>query len=390
MTVPAGIRETYLRLPAWTQPFWTWYTGKALSGQRPVLRLGWRAYLLMLCAAYFGGLALSALALAGLAGWRWLPLVAGLTLTIWSARSMIIVVAHQCIHRRFARDPRVNEAVGEFVTVITVFQDLGEFKREHIAAHHHPSVFATAADPPVQVLEHLGFRPGMSREQLWRRAWWVFLTPAFYLGGAWSRLRGNLFAGGPIRRAGFLAWAGFWLSVPFWAPNGAAILIVGFVLPVVFAAQLSALLDKLGEHAWLTPPDPTHGARNYHVSASWARFCGDPVPPRGLPLARGLSAWSRWLARAIVYHLPARLFVVVGDLPSHDYHHRFPARGDWSAAAYGRQREVDLGKGPPFSEIWGLGAAIDATFRSLARNGASYAAPAPAGRLGAARVPRRA
>jgi fatty acid desaturase len=369
-----GVRETYLRFPAWSQPFWTWYTGKALSGQHPVLRLGWPAYLLLVCGAYFGGLALSGLALAGLTGWFWLPLAAGLSLTVWSARSMIIVVAHQCIHRRFARTERTNDLIGEFVTAITVFQDLGEFKLEHVQSHHRPTVFATAADPPVQVLEALGFRPGMARGALWRRAWWVFLTPGLYLGGAWSRLRGNLAAGHPLRRAGFLAWAGFWLSLPLWAPNGAAILLVGFVAPVIAAAQLSALLDKMGEHAWLTPPDPAHGPRHYHVSASWARFCGDPLPPPGLSAVRAFADWSRWLARAVFYHLPARLFVVVGDLPSHDYHHRFPARGDWATAAYSRQREIDRGEGPPFVEIWGLGAAIDATFRSLTRAGGSQAA----------------
>jgi fatty acid desaturase len=279
---------------------------------------------------------------------------------------MIIVVAHQCIHRQFSRNASRDEAIGEFVTVLTVFQDLGAFKREHIASHHQPAIFASREDPPVQLLDGLGLRAGMSRAQLWRRAWFVFLTPGFYVNGAWSRLRGNLVAGHPIRRVGFIVWTGMWLSVAFWAPNGLAILLVAFVFPILPVAQLSALLDKMGEHAWLTPPDPAHGRRHHHVSASWARFCGDPVPASGQSAAKAVAAWTRWLLRAFFYHLPSRLFVVVGDLPNHDYHHRYPGSPDWPTAAYGRQRDVEAGNGPPYVEVWGLGAAIDRSFASLA------------------------
>src|SRR4051794_6527745 len=93
------VRASFLRFPACTQHFWTWFTGKALPHQTPLLRHTWHSYLLVTLAAYVGGLALSSAAIAFRFPWWWLALLAGWTLTLASARTMILVIAHQCIHK---------------------------------------------------------------------------------------------------------------------------------------------------------------------------------------------------------------------------------------------------------------------------------------------------
>lgn len=374
MTGEGDVRATFLRFPSWTQNFWTWLTGKALPHQQPFIRHSWLTYLSLTLSVFFTGLCLSSLSLAyRFNGW-WLALLTGWILTLAAARTMILVIAHQCIHKQFSGSVALDKFCGELVTVLTVYQDAHAFKVEHFDSHHQREVFATIADPPVQVLLRLGFRPGMTRQQLWRRAIIVFLSPAFYWRGFWDRLKCNF--KGFWRLAGFLAWSGLWLSVPFWLPHGWQVLLFAFALPVIPLAQLSALLDKLGEHAWLTAPAPEHGARNYHVSATWARFCGSAVPGPSSSLYKNLIAWCRWVLSMLFYHLPARLFVVVGDLPNHDYHHRYPATRDWMIAAYARQREIDQGCAqPPYTEIWGMFQAIDRTFHAL-----SEASPAMASR----------
>lgn len=370
----ADVRASFRRFPDWTQNFWTWFTGKALPHQEPLIRHTWLSYLGLTLAVFFAGLSLSTVAVAYHFRLWWLALPGGWILSLAGARTMILVIAHQCIHRQFSGNPRVDAFVGELVTVLTVFQDAHAFKVEHFDAHHRRSIFATADDPPVQVLLGLGFRPGMSRRQLWLRAVAVFLSPAFYARGFADRLKCNLFSG-TWRRAGFFAWAGWWLSLPFWLDHGIAALVFAFGFPVIIFAQLSALLDKLGEHAWLTPPDPEHGQRYYHVAASWARFCGRALPPPSLPLPKRLAAWLSWLLAMLFYHLPARLLVVVGDLPNHDYHHRFPGTPDWTIAAYARQRDIDRGRcdGPGYTEVWGMGRAIDRMFRALSETPAAVA-----------------
>lgn len=368
MSEHIDVRASFLRFPGWTQHFWTWFTGKALPHQKPLIRHTWFSYLGLTLAIFFAGLSLSALAIAYRFDLWWLAMIGGWVLSLAGARTMILVIAHQCIHRRFSGDPRLDRFCGELVTVLTVYQDAHAFEVEHFDAHHRQAIFATAEDPPVQVLLGLGFRPGMSRRQLWWRAAAVFLSPMFYARAVAGRLKCNFYSG-TWRRAGFFAWAGGWLSLPFWLPNGSEVLVFAFILPIIVLAQLSALLDKLGEHAWLTPPDPKHGQRHYHVAASWARFCGSAVPARSLPLAKQLIAWPRWMCAMIFYHLPSRLLVIVGDLPNHDYHHRYPGTREWMIAAYVRQWDIDRARRgtPRYTEVWGMGQAIDRMFQALSR-----------------------
>lgn len=352
------IRATYLRFPAWTQHFWTWQTGKALSGQQPLIRHTWASYLALTLVTFFAGLSLSVYAVAVMFPLWYLALLGGWVLTLAGARIMVLVIAHQALHRRFSGDARWDWFYGELVTVLTVFQNFQAFKDEHFDSHHRKEVFATLADPPVQVLLGLGFRPGVSKARQWRQAWLVFVSPKFYWLGFVDRAKCNVLVG-TWRRVAFALWAGFWLSTPFWLPNGVLVLVLAFVVPVILLAQLSALLDKLGEHSWLTPPNPEHPSKFYTVEATAARYCGSPVPPRGMPLGQQSLAWMRWIAATVFYHLPCRLTVIVGDLPNHDFHHRYPATPDWTIAAYARQADIDRGpEGPPYAEVWGMWAAI--------------------------------
>lgn len=364
MTSVDDIRATYQRFPAWTQHFWTWQTGKALPGQRPLLRHTWASYLTVTLALFFAGLAVSTAAVATVFPFWYLALLLGWVLTVASERMFVLVIAHQALHRCFSGRSRTDAFWGEVVTVLSLFHTFRDFKEEHFDNHHRREIFATEADPPVQFLLDLRFRPGLSRQQLWRRAWVVFLSPVFYWRGFAGRVSSNL-RSGTWRRAGFAAWVGWWLSLPFWLPHGLLALVLAFILPVILFAQLSALLDRLGEHEWLAPRNPELGRRFYTAANTSARFCGAAVPARSLPGGEQLAAWIRWTVATLCCHLPARLLVVVGDLPNHDYHHRYPSTPDWTTAAYARQRDIDQGpEGPAYQEVWGMGAAIDRLFRS--------------------------
>jgi len=360
------VRATYLRFPSWTQHFWTWQTGKALPGQKALIRHTWASYLAMTLMMFLTGLTVSTLAVASMFPQWYIVLLAGWLLTVNGERLMVLVIAHQALHRRFSGNPRKDRFWGEVVTLLSVFHTFKDFKEEHFDNHHRREVFATEADPPVRFLLGLGLRPGLTRAALWRRAWVVFLSPVFYWNGFLGRIRSN-FTGTGWRILGFVVWVGWWLSLPLWLRHGGLVLVLAFVVPVILFAQLSALLDRLGEHEWLAPRVPEYGHRFYTAAATVARYCGSPVPDRSLPAGAQIVAWLRWTALTLAIHLPSRLLVVVGDLPSHDYHHRYPSTPEWTTAAYARQRDIDSGpEGPPYREVWGMGAAIDAMFRNLA------------------------
>jgi hypothetical protein len=359
------IRATYLRFPAWTQHFWTWQTGKALPGQKPLLRHTWASYLAVTLTVFLAGLGASTAAAAIMFPLWFLVLPLGWSLTVAGERMMVLVIAHQALHRRFSGNGDLDRFWGEVVTVLSVFHTFDAFKEEHFDNHHRREIFATEVDPPVQFLLALGFRPGLSRAALWRRAWMVFFSPAFYARGFASRFASNI-SSGTWRRAAFAAWICWWVSLPFWLPHGLLVLVLAFILPVILFAQLSALLDRLGEHEWLAPRIPEYGHRFYTAANTAARFCGASVPPRSMPFVPQCRAWTRWIALTVCYHLPSRLLVIVGDLPNHDYHHRYPSTQEWTTAAYARQRDIDDGpEGPPYQEVWGMGAAIGRLFRSL-------------------------
>ena len=71
----------------------------------------------------------------------------------------------------------------------------------------------------------------------------------------------------------------------------------------------------------------------------------------------------------VFVHAPQRWFVVPGDLPNHDWHHRNPsARLQWPNAAYARRddQQQPAPQWPPYTEHWGLVNWLNKTFDALA------------------------
>ena len=91
---------------------------------------------------------------------------------------------------------------------------------------------------------------------------------------------------------------------------------------------MSVLLQLLSEHDWFMESSLWQYRRFYHRASSWGRFCGDPVPNRDLNFTYRWCAWLIWWFRLFFYHLPVRIAVLPGDLPQHDFHHRYPCPSD--------------------------------------------------------------
>ena len=72
----------------------------------------------------------------------------------------------------------------------------------------------------------------------------------------------------------------------------------------------------------------------------------------------------------LTVQLFVRVFVLVGDAPCHDFHHRRPATKAWTSYIHARQKDVDAGcPGYPlnYGESWGLFRAIDENLATLSR-----------------------
>ena len=78
----------------------------------------------------------------------------------------------------------------------------------------------------------------------------------------------------------------------------------------------------------------------------------------------------------LTVQLLVRMFVLVGDAPCHDFHHRRPASKRWPNYIHARQDDADAGcPGFPLNyiESWGLFRAIDENFQAMARLAAELA-----------------
>jgi hypothetical protein len=362
----AAIRASFERFPGWTQHLWTWITGKALPGQGQLVTLTPISYLIFDLIALVSGIG-SAWWIVG-HGPTWSLALVPLcwVFTVAASRVCSTVIAHHCVHSRFTRKIVKDRFMAQVLSTLVCTEDADQYYEDHINLHHRKATFATLADPTIQHLLMLGFRPGMTTHQLWRQLAWTVISPKFHLHFLYTRLAQNLIRSAPYRRVmavvylgsvvGAVAWEGAWLAFA-----------LAVLVPLIPLYQIVALLEFLSEHAWFKAKDDTLGGRAFHVSHSWGRFSGDPLPAPGLSLGAALASWSRWTVRLFLYHLPARILVIPGDLSQHDFHHRFPSSSHWVRAAYARQEDIDAGHPgwPAYTDVWGLAVAINHVFLIL-------------------------
>ncbi|MGW3471692.1 hypothetical protein ACWDKQ_25260 [Saccharopolyspora sp. NPDC000995] len=355
-------RETMRVLPGFLQPALTWLTGKPLGDQRPwqltPLHHLWASVLPIVA-----GIALGA-AVVG-AGWWMLLLPASWLMTTHGIRKLRVMIVHQCSHANFLRRKQIDTAIGSAITLLLVTQEYGEYKSEHVS-DHHSSNHMTLKDPTVQFLILvLGMRVGMTRRQLWRRMLAGVFSPRLQAKATYSRIASHLRGTAAWYRALFLALVGGQLMVVIALGIWVEYLVV-WVFPLMFLFNAAATIRLSSRHIF-PARGPVRKGRATLAGYTHGVFFGEAAPGPDVSGVRRVLSWSRWWLRMLFMHLPARLFVFVGDGPCHDYHHRFPRSRDWANYIFARHRDIAAGHPgwPPYTEVWGLVAAINAVFTTL-------------------------
>ncbi len=334
-------RETMRVLPVVLQPFLTWLTGMPLDDQKPTFlwssigRAGWTALVLA------GGIGLGWFGLVEFA-WYSLPLLlVSWILTTGAMRLFYVVIEHVCTHGIFSRSVVANRVMGETISTLLWATPFEIFRKDH-RIHH--SATRLQVDPDVHFILSTGFRTDMTEKQFWNYLVVTLLSPKFHFLYFLGRLKLN-YTGQPYRvtmsvgyaiaTLCFLVVTGLWLE---WA--------VLWFFPASVLFQISSLINYHSEHRW---PLRQKLERAEKAHLSYGRFCGDPVPDGDT------LAWVVWWLRLFTIHLPYRLFVLVGDLPQHDLHHRRPG-SDWANAAFVRRDDAKKKHhlwGADYTEVWG-------------------------------------
>ncbi len=338
------------------QSLLTWLTGKPLSGQMPYFPLGPWLHLTSTIAVLSG----SAAASVGLwnAGGLWLcflPLSIGATVS--ASRVLWLTDLHAAAHGSFSHRSIINRIVGDVVSLPLLVLSATGYRTSHITKHHGPGFCSEDDDDDAAFLHWLGIRPGRSRLELWIALLRGLVAPRTHLVYLRARLRANLLSSGGWRRL----WTVTYLCSLALAGHliGYGALIVAWVLPLTILYQMSSITGWAGEHLWFHQAGSDR--KGWLRDATHARLLGEPYPN-----VAPLSVRLGWWARLVLIHAPSRLLVVPGDLPAHDWHHRYPRRSEWPHAIYARQRDIENGHSFPH-ETWGVFGAIDRVFDAIAR-----------------------
>lgn len=358
--------EMARRLPGAVQPFLTWLTALPAPGAGNV-RSGPTRHIVAAVAWLVAGTGLSAAIIARRGGLVvLLPL--GMVATTAGMGLLQAVIYHHCAHGTVLATRRANRALGRFLSLLLIIKDFDVYQREHMA-HHNPKKLLEGDDEFAGYLSRfIGIVPGMSRREAWRRVLWSFVAPGFHARLMAARLAACFGAAGTRDRAARL---GFWLSiVAASAWLGALLpLVVAWFIPAAILFQIATTLRVLAEHRF--PEDEVMALRDrgFIARATAGVFPGAAVPRVAEGSSAAAAAWTVWWLKMLTVHLFSRVFVLVGDAPAHDYHHRRPGSREWANHIEARRRDQARGSpGFPANYIGTLGLvrAIDENLASIA------------------------
>jgi fatty acid desaturase len=373
------------RLPGYIQPFLTWLTAKPAPGEAPPARSA-MSFVLGALAWVFGGCALTVLPflLADPALAVWLLVPAGLLATSCGLGIFQVVIFHHCSHGTVFATRDRNQKAGRLISSLLLFKRFEDYQREHMI-HHSAKKLLTEEDEFADfVLGLCGLEAGLPKRELWRRVVVNCVSPAFHWRFLSRRVRASMFTGDSAHDwTGRLAWGGA-ISLTL-ASGSFGLFLLAWVLPVTILLQIATVFRILVEHSFPESQLIAQRDKEFVCHASVGVFPGREPPVERARSLAGLLAWTAWWAEMLTVHLFVRLFVLVGDAPCHDFHHRRPATRRWTTYIHARQQDSDAGSpGFPtgYFEAWGLMCAVD-------RNLASLSATRPA-TIGREPAPERA
>lgn len=357
-------RETMFNaLPQFMQPALTSLTGQPFKGEVARQRTPWHHLGTSVLAHVVGVIGTALCVTKGGMAWIAVPLTT--LFALHGARKLRNVIMHQCAHDNFIGHRSFDRLLGKAISVAFLTDEFDLYKRSHIE-DHHSSRHQTILDPTVVFLfRDLGLRPQMKPREMWRRLLLTTISPFYHLRFFYERISSHFRATSLRHKICFIAYL-LVLGGTVIALDVGAIFIWSWLLPVSLLYQISTAFRMCGRHVFLPTLPDTRGKTTLGAFTIGI-FVGAACPRPDSNRLRNAGEWIWWWIRMLIYHIPCRLAVLVGDAPAHDYHHRFPRAPDWANFLYVRASDKGSpGEGwPLYREVWGMHQAINATFRSL-------------------------
>jgi fatty acid desaturase len=361
--------EMAARLPRLVQPFLTWLTAKPAPGEAMPDRPAWQyvagALLLALGGCVIGAVPLL-LAAPSLLAWLLLPI--GWLLTSSGLGLFQVVIFHHCSHGTVFANRDRNRRAGRMVSAFLLFKRFEDYQREHMM-HHSAKKLLTEEDEFADfVLGMCQLEAGLPRAELWRRIAVNTASPVFHWNFLRRRIKAALFSGDRAHDwMGRAFWGG---SIALAAATGLLVeFAIVWVLPVTVLLQIATIYRILCEHRFPEADSIALRDKSFVCHATTGVFAGIAPPDARADTPEGLAQWAAWWLNMLTVQMFVRLFVLVGDAPCHDFHHRRPATRKWTSYIHARQQDSEAGSpGFPlgYTECWGLYDAVDQNLATLA------------------------
>jgi fatty acid desaturase len=355
------------RLPQWLQPFLTWLTGIPAPVETYRRRSPISHFIEAVSLTVTGVLGTVVLVEAG-GSWLWLVPVA-MAGTVAGLGLLHIMIFHHCAHGTVFNEKKTNYRVGWWLSAIFLFKHFEIFRRDHLS-HHNVDHLLTEEDDEFGafIFDQCRLEAGMPIEMLRRRVAFALISPVFHLRFLGARAKAAM-ASHDWRHN--LASSAIWgaIVIAGIASGHAATVLLAWVAPITVLHQIVTSLRVLREHRFPDADTFLQRDSRFVSEATTGVFLGRYPPSKPARSLAGLLAWTAWWADALFVQVPLRFLVNIGDVPCHDWHHRFPKSREWANYQYAREsdrQQAQSSRRGEYSDIWGLFHAIDLNLQSLA------------------------
>lgn len=362
------IRNSMRALPGFMQPFLSWLTAKPLPEDLDKVRPLKPFHHIVVSAGLIAGGALLAgigYSQASIALW-----LLGFVLATGGIKQMQVMICHNCAHDMVFESRETNMTVGRIISGVLMLKPFDTYKSEH-ALHHSSKTLLTDDDDTLSYLQSVvGLKPSDSIASMWTKLVSTALSPLAVLRSCWGRLKSTATA--ENRRVAALTlvfWAG--LALLSAALGHFDLFIVAWVIPIFAGYHISTTFRLAAEHTWPSVDVLERRGIDFICESTTGVFIGEELRiPEGAGTVRRFAHISVWLIKMLAFHLFVRVFVMVGDTPCHDFHHRRPRSKDWPNYITARERDRIEGSKPfptNYAETWGYINSVTTNFRNFQR-----------------------
>ncbi len=368
-------RESMRIIPSIFQPFLTWLTAKPLPEEvdcayklTPTFHI--LTSLVLLCSGVYTS------------SWGYnessiVTWLIGFIFATSGVKQLQVLICHNCAHNIVFKGKKKNNLLGHAISSILLLKPFDLYKHEH-KLHHDPKSLLTDDDDTLSYLKQVvGLTPSDSIKTMWRKLIISAFSPIKIARSIIQRIYQTIKS---KNISSLIITVLIWLSVVYAAIyfERVDILFYSWLPPIFIGYHISTTFRLAAEHTWPSPDVLHNRGIDFVTNATTGVFIGEALilKDQSSFFVKSLNIFT-WSLKMLTFHLFVRLFIMVGDTPCHDFHHRRPRSKEWPNYITARERDLRNGSKPfpqNYIDCWGYVNTVSKNFESFRRAKSYYEA----------------